>query len=165
MLEKDEREKLDKGWIQIIIIWGALFASLGVYVIVCIVMDKQGNGPRRINSQFVDTFETALYFVSLITLLFANFIRKKMLSVKDTGISNIFSKKISSHQHPAIAKYNITIIITSAMSESIGIYGMVLFFIGQGFQVLYSFIIVSAAAMYYFRPKKEELLKLATQMK
>ena len=164
MLEKDEREKLDKGWIQIIIIWGALFASLGVYVIVCIIMDKQGNGPTRINSQF-DTLEMALYFVSLITLFFTNFIRKKMLSVKDTAVSNIFSKKISSHQHPAIAKYNIAIIITSAMSESIGIYGMVLFFIGQGFQVLYSFIIVSAAAMYYFRPKKEELLKLATQMK
>ena len=164
MLEKEERKELDREWIQIVIIWGSLFSSLAIYVFICIVIDKGGNISKQVNSQ-IDTIRMALYFISLAILFLAKFIRKKMLSTKDEDVNKMFSKDISNNRHPAIAKYTIAIIVSTAMVEIIGIFGVVLFFLGEGLETLYSFIMVSAAAMLYFRPQKEELLKLANQMK
>jgi len=39
-----------------------------------------------------------------------------------------------------------------------------LFFLGKDSMTLYQLIIISAAAMVYFRPRKEELLNLAKEM-
>lgn len=69
------------------------------------------------------------------------------------------------NQHPAVGRYTVVIIILAALSESIGIYGVVLFLISKNSLVLYQFITISAAAMIYFRPRKEELLQLASTMK
>ncbi len=51
-----------------------------------------------------------------------------------------------------------------ALSESIGIYGMVLFILSKDSMTLYQFITMSAIAMFYYRPRKEELLEVAAQM-
>lgn len=51
-----------------------------------------------------------------------------------------------------------------ALSESIGVYGLVLFFLSKDSGVLYQFIVMSAIAMLYYRPRKEELLQLAVEM-
>jgi hypothetical protein len=48
-----------------------------------------------------------------------------------------------------------------ALSESIGVYGLVLFFLGESFRTLYIFIGISALAMLLYRPKREELETLA----
>jgi hypothetical protein len=56
-----------------------------------------------------------------------------------------------------MAVYTKATVITLALAESIGIFGLVLFFLGDSFQVLYLFIAVSAAVMFYYRPKRDEL--------
>jgi len=52
-------------------------------------------------------------------------------------------------------------VISLALSESIGIYGLVLFLLGKNTMDLYLFILVSAGAMIMYRPRKDELLSLA----
>ncbi|MBU2499127.1 MAG: hypothetical protein KKE57_09510 [Proteobacteria bacterium] len=54
--------------------------------------------------------------------------------------------------------------ISLALSESIGIYGLVLFFLGDSLRTLYTFIGISALAIIYHRPKREELETLALAM-
>ena len=66
---------------------------------------------------------------------------------------------------PFIAKYATAVIVSLALSESIGIYGFVLFLLGGGFKTLYIFIAVSALAMVFYRPKREEMEKLAMAYK
>ena len=66
---------------------------------------------------------------------------------------------------PFLAKYITTVIVSLALSESIGIYGFVLFLLGYNFQTLYTFMIVSALAMVFYRPKREELERLAMAYK
>ena len=53
-------------------------------------------------------------------------------------------------------------IVSLALSESIGVYGLVLFLIGDSFQTLYIFIGISVVAMFFYRPKREDLETLAT---
>jgi hypothetical protein len=62
---------------------------------------------------------------------------------------------------PFVGKYTTFVIVSLALSESIGIYGFVLFLLGDSFQTLYTFIAVSALAMIFYRPKRKELEKLA----
>lgn len=52
------------------------------------------------------------------------------------------------------------LMVSLALSESIAIYGLVLFFLGDDYQSLYLFVGISAIAMFFYRPKKEELEEL-----
>jgi hypothetical protein len=50
--------------------------------------------------------------------------------------------------------------VALAMSESVGVYGLILFFLGKNSRDLYLLILVSAAAMVVYRPRKDEVLSL-----
>ncbi len=160
MLEKSEMEQLDKAWTVIKIIWGALLASLGVYVAVCEYMKDQ----LRPTTDFpLETMKLVLYGVSFFTLIVIHFIRRMMLKTAGSGLFSAFVQS-PSVQHPTAGRYLSVVIVSMALCESIGIYGLVLFFMSKDSLVLYQFIIISAAAMLYFRPRKEELLQLAEDM-
>ena len=62
------------------------------------------------------------------------------------------------------AKYSTALIVSLGLSESIGIYGFVLFLLGDDLQTLYIFIGISALAIYVHRPKREEIETLAIAM-
>jgi membrane protein implicated in regulation of membrane protease activity len=68
-------------------------------------------------------------------------------------------------RHPAATRYQTATILSTAFLESIGIYGLILFLMSGEFITLYAFVIVSAIALLYFRPRFEELEKLAIDMK
>jgi hypothetical protein len=159
--EQMEMKQLETGWRVVLLIWGAILASLGIYLVVCMIIEKE----MQINIDPklpLETIKYALFGVSIITLLVVYYLRKFLLK---TTSSNVISSQTSSPQHPAVGKYLVSVIITSALLESIGIYGMVLFFIAKDTSSLYQLLIISAAAMIYFRPRKDELLNLSAQMK
>jgi hypothetical protein len=91
-----------------------------------------------------------------------NHIRKFLLNPERSGGR---PARTTSAQHPEITKYTTVVVITSALLESIGIYGVVLFLLARDTRLLYQLLMISAAAMIYFRPRKEKLLALAEQMK
>lgn len=161
MLTNDEKEKLQKGFTVARFIWIAMLASLGVYMVVCEVMARSGMETIALGPDFpVEVFKMALFGVSLIALIIAFFLRKAMLNPK----SSILSPN-NPGQHPAVGKYMVAMLISLAISESVGIYGLVLFLLTQDLMPLYQFLIISGAAMIYFRPKFEELENLAIAMK
>jgi hypothetical protein len=99
-----------------------------------------------------------LYTLAFITLLMTKFVRKLILSVRGgykPGTQN------SEYSVQVLPKYTIAMIVTWAMLESIGIFGLVLFFLGKNTTDLYLCIFVSAAAIFRYRPSKDELLSLS----
>ncbi|WP_321415515.1 hypothetical protein [uncultured Desulfobacter sp.] len=159
--DQDEMKRLDAGWRVILMIWGAILASLGVYLIICINVGKflQVN----IDSDFpLTTVKYSLFAMACVTIIGVHIFRKFLLT---PGRSVDNSMQMPSTQHPAIAKYTIAVVITSALLESIGIYGVVLFFLAKDARSLYQLLIISAAAMIYFRPRKKELIDMATQIR
>jgi len=155
-------KKIDKNMLTLWIIWAAMLGSLAMYVIIAHLMgDEIG---RNANPDFpVEMMRRILYLVSAIELLIAYYLRKFMLSgrIKGLGMTPTGAGAINSKQPPYLAKYSITMIISLALSESIGIYGLLLFLLGDNFNTLYTFIGVSAIAMYFFRPKRYEIEMLA----
>ena len=156
--EQTETQQLDTGWKIILVIWGAILASLGMYLVVCLFIigkelkiDIDPNLP-------LEKIKYALFGASFITLFAVHYLRKFLLKDKKPS-------QTPSPQHPAVARYTVIVVITSAILESIGIYGIILFLLAKDTLSLYQLLIISAVAMIHFRPRKDELSKLAFQMK
>jgi len=139
-------------------------ASLAVYVVIC---HQFGEEIRQdIGPHFpVPLLRTILYVIAITTLFLTHFLKQRMLSgiSRDTS-SSALQPMPSPDQPPFLAKYTATLIVSLALSESIGIYGVVLFLFGDSLQTLYTFIGISALAIYLHRPKKSELKAPALTM-
>jgi F0F1-type ATP synthase membrane subunit c/vacuolar-type H+-ATPase subunit K len=146
------------------IIWGAMVVSLCIYVLICHLV---GDGIRQsVDPDFpLDLLRNILYAVGIFTLFLAHFLRRFILAPRSGGTGSMSSKPPPlKEQSPVIGKYTSAMLLSLALSESIGIYGLVLFFLGDSFQTLYIFIGISALGMFHYRPKPEEIEKLAVAM-
>lgn len=136
------------------VIFYALLLSLFAYLFVCLSFIK--NPKTSINADTLTTFRTALYGLSFVVLLitkpFKKFILKKHFkkSTRQTGPL----------LYPEVQRFMTAMINACALTESIGIYGVVLFILGGNPADLYVLIAISAVAMLQYRPNKEELLSL-----
>jgi hypothetical protein len=160
MLSQQELDQIEKGWAKIMVIWIALLSSLAFYLVICMAVGNQI--PVSMEGPQLEVFKYALFGISVMTLAGAYFFRKLLIKkiarpVKETAFQ--------SHTHPAVAKYLTAMLIVMALSDSVGIYGMVLFFISKDAVSLYQLMILAAIAMIMFRPKKEELIEVAEKMK
>jgi hypothetical protein len=127
------------------IIWMALLGSLAVYLIVGrlvapVLMPQLGGEAFRM-------LRTALYALG--------FVRRLILAPRGPSAG-----PTQARQYSGLQKYSSAVIASLAMSESIGIYGLVLFLLGKNTMDLFLLVGISAAAMFYFRPRKDELLNL-----
>jgi len=161
MLVPEEKETIEKGFSSVLIIWGAMLASLFIYVFISHVAGDQIRQTQK--PEFpIALMRNILFCVAAAELLLAYYLRKRMLRVHpETPAADI---PLKTEQPKALAKYTTAVIVSLALSECIGIYGLMLFLLGDEYQTLYIFIGVAAIAMYYFRPKKDELIELAVAM-
>ncbi|MCJ7772944.1 MAG: hypothetical protein MUP22_07410 [Desulfobacterales bacterium] len=165
MLTPIEKEAIDKGLIVQWIIWTAMLISLFFYVLICHLAGDQIR--QNTNPDFpLELFRRILYVVAIIEIFIAYFLRKFMLNVRIGHISLMsLNSSLSSNQPAFMGRYTVAMLIALAISESIGIYGMILYFLGDSFNTLYTFIGVAAISMFFYRPKKEEIVLLANDMK
>ena len=153
-----DAKKLDSGFQSIVMIWGAILLSLGVYLAVCLSFGEKlpfvvGEGVPLM------TLKYAFFGLSMATLAGVHFLRAFLL--KHPGVGSISKAPGSSS---AVARYTLVVIIVSALLESVGVYGLLIFLLAGDTLTLYQLLGLSAAAMLYYRPKKGELLELARRM-
>ena len=143
------------------IIWGGIFGFLFIYVFIC---HQFGDEIRR-NANLdipLDLVRNVLYGVAISTLILTRFLRKFLLAGRSSGSESMsLNPPTPSAQSSSIGKYAVAMVVSLALSESIGVYGLVLFFLGESFRTLYIFIGISALAIFLYRPKREELESLA----
>jgi hypothetical protein len=165
MLEVQEKEATNKGMLTLWIIWAAMLGSLLIYIVIC---HQLGVGFKSAEGSDLPLglLRSILFGMGAVALLIAYFMRRSMLSAR-TGFSKSKpgERMVGWNAPPFLAKYATAVIISLALSESIGIYGLILFLLGESFQTLYTFIVVSALAMVFYRPKREELERLAVAYK
>lgn len=165
MLDKDEMKMIDKGWLTLNIVWMAMLMALVIYLFLGLYLKDQIH--FSLAKEFpINILRTALYTVSIIAVILAKYIRNYMLEKKeDRNIINKSQPLTMLNQHPAVIKYSAAVIFSLAMSESAGLFGLVLFILGNILTDLYIMLAISAAALIYYRPHKEELLDLANALK
>ena len=164
MVEATEREAIEKGLRVLWFIWAAMLGSLLIYVFVC---HQFGEEIRQTASPDFPAaqLKNALYIAAITTLFITYFLRKLILSGRfSSSDAKLFKPETASNQPSFLSKYTIAMIVSLAFSESIGIYGLVLFLVGDSFQTLHIFTGISAAAMFFYRPKREDIETLATAM-
>jgi hypothetical protein len=147
-------QEMDPGLRTLKIIWSAMLMSVAVYLVVGLVV-----APRMPSAFTGDTFATlrmALYILGFATLIAARYIRKLILGREDRSVDPAQVQPSS-----LMAKYTSAVIASLAVCESVGIYGLVLFFLGRNSTDLYVLLGISAAALFYYRPRKEELAGLS----
>jgi hypothetical protein len=161
MLEPEQSKAIDKGMRTLWLIWAAMLVSLLAYVFICRQPSVGFKGVGE--SDFpIGLLRNIFFGVGAAAWLMAYFMRRFMLSVR-AGISKPkpVERMVTWDGPPFVAKYATAVIVSLALSESIGIYGFVLFLLGGGFKTLYTFIGISALAIVFYRPKREEMEKLA----
>jgi hypothetical protein len=138
------------------VIFYTILLLLFAYLFVCLIFIK--NPKTSINADTLITFRTALYGLSFVVLLitkrFKNFILRKAIGRKKS------TRQTGPLLYPEVQRYMTAMINACALTESIGICGVVLYILGGNPVDIYVLIAVSAVAMLQHRPNKEELLSL-----
>ncbi len=155
---REEIEEIKKGIMPLNMIWGAMLGSLFMYLVVGLYTRNTINIPME--KDVLDKLRLALYAASFVTLTATRSIRKFILNRKP----GIISRTTVPPKNPVIARYTTAMVIALALSESIGIYGLILFFMGKNAKDLSLFLLVAAAAMISYRPREEEIISLARTM-
>lgn len=162
-METSQKQTLESRILVMWIIWCAMIISLGVYIGICVLISDKMR--QTMSEGFPLVLIRNIFFgISIIELIAIYFIRKIMLRKPELdpgSLSETEPVKQDSVNMPA--KYLSAMVISLALCESIGIYGLVLFFLGGSFQTMYTFMIISAAGMLFYRPKREEVEALSRE--
>jgi hypothetical protein len=131
------------------LIQGVLLASLVVYVIVCITLGDQIQQPLPEAQRVL--IRTILYVVAIVTFPMTNLLRYIQLRLNQTmPFSSI------DPEGEAKKRYLVTVIVSMSLIESVGIFGFVMFVLGDNFNTLYIFTGLSALGLFLYRPKVHE---------
>lgn len=156
-MKTDEDNSLKKGMLKIWIIWGAMFTSLCIYIAICHLLEPTWIAVATPDFP-VDTLKNLLYAAAFIILLLSNYIRKYIMkshsSARLTSSDHITSMTT---MPPVLIRYQIAVLISLALSESIAIFGIIIFLLTKDMNTFYIFIAISAAAMLYHVPKQADI--------
>jgi hypothetical protein len=145
-------EIVKKGMRTIWMIWASMFLSLWAYIVVCHELEKEI--PHFKEDGFpLELLKYCFFALSVIVLYLSHRIRKIMIEQPYVKSDQIIIERANKLGKPAIlVKYRTIVLVSLALSESIGLLGVVYFFLSRDYQALYILIGVSAIAMLYHRP-------------
>jgi len=152
-------EDLKKKLIITRIIWVAMILSVIIYAALChLIVEKELTEyiiPLDSTDQF-GLLKNILLAVSAVELAGGYFLRRFMVRL---------GSKATDQEKNAGGKYNLAVLISLSICESVAMFGLVLFLLSTDFETLYIFIAMSLAGMWFYRPKLEELEQLAAGMR
>jgi len=147
-------EELAKELLRLKVIWFGMLGSLVIYLIIGLQIAT--NIQASMDKSTFGVLKTVLYLFTFIIIVITRYIRRFILSGKGQ-----YGQATQNFQPLTLQKYTTAMIVAWALLESIGIFGLVLFLLGKNPMDLYLLILISAAAMLWYRPKKDELVSLA----
>lgn len=126
------------------VLLGLVLISLAAYIFASYYYDSQirfvVDEPKRI---FI---RSVLYVLAIITFPLTNLIRYVMVRLNQTmpGESTVRQR------------YFGTLLVSMGLASTIGIYGFIMFILGDSYNTLYIFCSLAALAVYLYRPKIAE---------
>jgi len=127
---------------------GMMVLSLLAYLFVCFQFGHELQEPLPEEQRIV--IRTIFYAIAIVTLPITNLIRHIQLRLNQTMPGNKSAK----------SRYLLTVIVSMALVESVGVLGFVMFMLGDDFNTLYIFLGLSALGLYLYRPKDDEYFQV-----
>jgi len=153
MQEMITDEELSRRFSTLKVIWFGMLVGLAIYVFIGLRV-----GPNIQVSMDKSTFgviKTVFYLFTLIIIIITRYVSRFIISGKGQ-----FGQATQNFEPLTLQKYTTAIIVAWALLDSIGIFGLILFLLGKNPMDLYLLIAISAAAMFWYRPKKDDLIHL-----
>jgi len=139
-----ERELLKSDLFLPWVIVGLMLVTLMAAVVVCQSMGAQIQHPLAEDAR--ELIRAVLYIIAIVTFPMTNLIRYIQLRLNQTMPGS----------KPAKSRYLLTVIVSLSLIESVGLFGLVMFVLGDDFNTLYIFTGLSALGLYLYRPKQAE---------
>ncbi|WP_333873134.1 hypothetical protein [Methylobacter sp.] len=178
-----EREQLQSDLILPWVIVGMMLVMLTAYIIICQVMGEQLQQPLQEDRRVM--IRSIFYVIAIVTFPLTNLIRHIQLRLNQTmpsshatqgavaddcmdaggttprtGEVELRLEQQSRATQGAVAeaksRYLVTIIVSMSLVEVVGIFGLLMFVFGDGFNTLYIFTGLSALGLFLYRPKIDE---------
>ena len=153
MLGRIEPEQLKSDLILPWLIQGFMLATLATFLIVCVAYGDQIQEPLPEAQRVL--IRTILYVVAIVTFPMTNLIRHIQLRLNQTMPYSRATPRLEAKK-----RYLVTIIVSMSLIESVGIFGFVMFILGDNFNTLYIFSGLSALGMFLYRPKVDEYARI-----
>ncbi len=152
MIDKIENESLrtDLKWPWLVV--SGMLTLLMLYVITCQLFAEQLQ--QHLPEAQRELIRTVFYVVAIITLPMTNLIRHIQLRLNQTMPGDKSAK----------SRYLLTIFVSMTLLEMIGIFGLVMFLLGDSFNTLYIFTGMAALGMYLYRPKLTEYAEVVEKL-
>ena len=128
------------------VITGSMVFSLMMYVLLAHLLGAELQGTISLAEEQRILIRTVFYIVAIITLPMTNLLRHVMIRLNQTMPG----------PYSPMRRYLVTVLVSMAMVETIGLFGLIMFVLGDDFNNLYIFTGMSALGMYLYRPKANE---------
>jgi hypothetical protein len=165
----DREEALRKRLNTILIIWLVFLLSLAVYAAVFYIAGEQIKASGGKSEAPVKLLRLVFAGVSVFQIVVSFFLRKKLPGGMLAQSKLLDHAKLRSDEEYnlriASSQYLIAVLISLAISESIALYGIVLFILGADYNTLLTFVGISALAMVLHCPRQSELETVAEKLK
>ncbi len=150
MITEDE---LNRKLSTLKVIWFGMLGALAIYVFIGLSIAKDVH--VSIDKSTFGVIKTVLFLFTLVIIIITRYASRFILSGKGQS-----GQTTQSFEPLTLQKYTTAIIVAWALLDCIGIFGLVLFLLGKNPMDLYLLVAISAAAMFWYRPKKEDLVNL-----
>ena len=158
-----EVRQLKAGLLKVWIVWIAMFLTLVLSLIFVFLLGK--NVDQIYHPQAVRQITLILYGVAVVGLILAYFIRKYMLHRASSKPLSEEAGNIPGQISPYIARYKPAVVVSLAIAESIAAFGLTIFFMNGSLSTFLIFLAISLVGLFLYRPKFEEVEKLAISIK
>jgi len=122
---------------------GALIGLIAM-VMICHFYAEQIQLNFEVQDRIV--LRTVLYVVAILSFPLMKFVRHVLMRLNQTSKGNKTAKY----------RYLLTIFISMTLAEGLGLFGVLMYVLGDNYNTLYIFVGLSALAMYLYQPSKEE---------
>ena len=139
-----EKNDLFLHWIVV----GIMLITLIIYLFICYQFGHELQEPLPEAQRVV--FRTVFYIIAIVAFPITNLIRHIQLRLNQTMPGNKSAK----------SRYLLTIIVSMALVEGVGVLGFVMYMLGDDFNTLYIFLGLSVLGLYLYRPKQDEYSKI-----
>ena len=140
-----------------------MFLTLVLSLIFVFLLGKnveQMHHPRTIRQ-----ITLILYGVAAVGLILAYFIRKYMLHRASSKPLSEETGNTPGQISPYIARYKPAVVVSLAIAETIAAFGLTIFFMNGNMSTFLIFLAIALVGLFLYRPKFEEVEKLAISIK
>ena len=125
-----------------------MLITLIIYLFICYQFGHELQEPLPEAQRVV--FRTVFYIIAIVAFPITNLIRHIQLRLNQTMPGNKSAK----------SRYLLTIIVSMALVEGVGVLGFVMYMLGDDFNTLYIFTGLSALGLYLYRPRQDEYARI-----